>query len=712
MSLWSGPPPPQVIGPVNSTLPIPHAPISVPPQAPPPLRPVAVAMAIVLASWPQDLEPRLQAPNNQQNKIAPLTLTYGQQPVPRAQYNPTLLNTIVSSWPVDVGPLVPRPDDQQQKIVPLTLTYGNQPVPSAFYSPTELNEIVTSWPPDTGPLVPWPDYVQVKNAAVIPPPPVNTYVPIGHGIYPAILQAIHEEAYYEVEVVSAVVSAPTNPDQPPRIGAPIPAPILQSWQPPDPMPWQRPPSVAAILPTGTAPIPNSFYSPTEIVAIVGAWPIDVGPVLPRFTPPSVVPSFPVVSQPPITRPIATPTYAGIVSSWAQDWGAQSAPKSIPATQGTAPIPSGPLSVTEVTSIVGAWAQDWPAQKAAPNAGWNVPPVLIVLPYAPPQRHIWTAWEPPFVAPPKPVQIAPLTLVYGQQPTPTAPLSVSEVSTIVSSWPTSWDAQTGPKSLPSTQGTAPVPCGPLSVPEITNIVAAWPTAWDAQKAAPNASWNVPPVLVVLPYVAPPRLLWTAWEPAWVQPPVPVAIAPLTLPTGQQPVPSAFYSQTELAEVVGSWAPDAGQPPRTPPVAALIPAPPSFVPAPSPQAAIWQAWTDPGPRLPALTGPTPIPPAPPPPVPVAAAFFARLVAAWTQDWPAQTAAPVAAWYVPPSFIVIPRTPLPRLIWTAWEPDPPMPWHPWIYYSGGQPPGPNTIRFRSERLAIARFVGELITVSKVQE
>jgi hypothetical protein len=64
------------------TPPEPHVPIGNQGTSVPPRRAIAFAatMAILVSSWPADLEPRLQRPNDQQTKIAPLTLRYGSQP--------------------------------------------------------------------------------------------------------------------------------------------------------------------------------------------------------------------------------------------------------------------------------------------------------------------------------------------------------------------------------------------------------------------------------------------------------------------------------------------------------------------------------------------------------------------------------------------------------------------------------------------------------
>jgi hypothetical protein len=236
------------------------------------------------------------------------------------------------------------------------------------------------------------------------------------------------------------------------------------------------------------------------------------------TAPPAAPAFPVV---PLPRLIWT--------AWEPPFIAP--PKPVQAVTltlatGTAPSPSSFLSVTELTYLVGTWQQTWSAQQAAPTAAWNVPPLLVSLPRVPVPSHVWTASELPWVAPPRPVQIAPLTLVYGAQPTP----------------------------QPA-----------LSVPELTQTVAMWPQAWEAQRAPSSASWNVPPAAAP-PHINPPQALWTAWEPPFVPPPRPVTVAPLTMVYGTAPRPASPIRPATWAVILGhnpapTWAAQAMAPTTT-------------------------------------------------------------------------------------------------------------------------------------------------------
>lgn len=391
-------PPPASQGPVNSTPPIPHVAIGTQGSQPPRMaRATAVMMVAVLASWPADLEPRLQRPNDtQKTKIAPLTLTYGQQPPrqPPMPY-PTTLTQLVASWPTDVR------------------------VPPRGQS--------TSWFPTV--------------IAQVPAHRSGT-------IHPAILQTI-QELTPRILVVPSGVVAPENPDSPPRqspLSAASVAITLQAWQ----------------------PIPPILLGPES-----AAWnvpPLSV--VVPRTPPPA---HLWTAWQPPFIAPPRPVTIAPLTL-----------------TYGAQPIPIAPLELSTLLSTVARWVETWDAQRAAPQASWNVPPILISLPRTPLPAHIWTAWEPPFIAPPKPVSIAPLTLVYGAQPRPQAPLALSTY---------------------------------------LHTVGLWVESWPAQTQADNAAINIPPVFV--PYRPLAQGILTALQPPWVGPPKPVQIVTLTLPTGTPP-----------------------------------------------------------------------------------------------------------------------------------------------------------------------------------
>jgi hypothetical protein len=81
---------------------------------------------------------------------------------------------------------------------------------------------------------------------------------------------------------------------------------------------------------------------------------------------------------------------------------------------------------------------------------------------------------------KTVQIKPLTLVYGNQPTPQAPESISALVTELKSWEVDWKSQkTGPYT-PSNTG-APV----YVYADLSNAIRAWKIDWNAQAEGPVA-----------------------------------------------------------------------------------------------------------------------------------------------------------------------------------------------------------------------------------
>lgn len=409
-----------------STPPLPHDPI--PAQGDqPPRRSIAAFMAAVVASWPLAVGPILDRPNQEQVKIAPLTLVYGAQPIPVGPVSVARYHQLSTSWPPDLDPTLKAPAYPTIKIAPLTLVYGAQPTPSGPVSVTEYVQLVAMW------QVTWDAQTAPKNAA-FNVPPILSVVPY----------------------------------------RPLSAGILGSWEPP----WVSPPRPVSIvtlsLPTGTAPVPSGPIAPVELYTIVSAWPMGVGPLLP-YAPPRTagVTSQPRADQPPI---------------------------------------AGPMAPIEFWEVNAAWQVTWDAQTYSKNAGWNVPPILSAVVYAPLPRLIWTAWEPPFIAPPRPVSIVTLTLPTGQQPQPQSAL-------------------------------APY--------KLIRIAGMWTEVWDAQTAAPSAGWNVPPLVVRVPFSVLPRLIWTAWEPPFIAPPRPVIVAPLTLPTGVQPPPISPLALSKILLAVQLW-----------------------------------------------------------------------------------------------------------------------------------------------------------------
>lgn len=310
MGIFYNPPPPA--GRTAVTPPEPHVPIGTQGSQPPRYTTVLM-LAVVLASWPQDLEPRLQRPNEQRVKIAPLTFTYGQQP-PRFSVA-SQMAVVGLAWPPDLEPRLGRPNADRIKIAPLTFTYGAQPPPIAPLSVAELTQIVATWP------VTWDAQTAPKNAS------------------------------WNVPLIVAFV---------PRTAAPTL--LWTAWEPP----FIRPQTLVSIapltLPSGTQPQPQPPLATTELAQIVASWPLDVGPTLPWTEPPSVIGTFATVTQPQPQSPLSVVELAQIVGTWAQTWDAQTAAPNAPWNVPVVPPPVAALRLILVNGRLaihlGGMMYDW------------------------------------------------------------------------------------------------------------------------------------------------------------------------------------------------------------------------------------------------------------------------------------------------------------------------------------------------------------------
>lgn len=447
MGIFYHPPQPPT-GSTAATPPLPHDPI--PKQGdPPPRYTTALMLVAVLASWPADLEPRLTRPNDQQQKIAPLTLRYGQQPTPQGPLAIVEYGQLVASWPADLEPRLGRPNDQQQKIAPLTLVYGSSPPP---WRMDRQVSAAASWAPD-----PPQPYVPEQSSAWNVPPPASV------------------------------------PYRPPPLA------IRASWEEPP----NRPPALVSIAPLtlayGTPPVPAGPVSVLEIAQLVGTWPIGVGP---------------------------DPPYAQYLNARLRGTVAVTQPSA------SQPIPQAPLSVVEITQIAATWAQTWDAQTAPKNAAWNVPPILSAVVYAPLPRSIWVAWEPPWIQPPPPVAIATLTLPTGTPP-PIRRAGDQQIAA-VNAWIS--DATVARQPIPS-------------------LVQA-------------------PVQA-LPYAPLPVGIRAAWDTPWIHQPARVVVVTLTLPIGSPPPPRAPFDRQLAAVAAWRSQPDVVVPALKPIAGFSAPPPPIVI-----------------------------------------------------------------------------------------------------------------------------------------
>lgn len=366
---------------------------------------------------------------------------------------------------------------------------------------------------------------------------------------------------------------------------------------------------------------------------------------------------------------------------------QTAPHAPIPAQGGAPPIRGPLAIAAVALIVGAWpatadprpAQLQPRSNFAPLtlAYGDRPPVAGAL--SPQEVALIATWpadkEPrlPRLTPAS--TIAPLTLAYGNAPPITGPLSPAELA-ILQSWPLTAEPRL-PRLLPAslvapltlTYGNQPQIIGPLTAAEIAQLVAAWQPAFVLPLALePTAAWNVP-VVGFIPFTAPPLAILGAWQPAWLAPPRPAGVAPLTLTYGSAPAIVGPLTPFELAELLAAWQPPFVPPSQLQPTAGWNIPLSAYIPGPEFPASILTAWQPPwlAPPRPVGIAPLTLAYGAQPPIvgPLSAQEVAELLASWQAGFTAPPAlAPTAGWNVPlPVFV--PARPLPPSLLAAWQP-----------------------------------------------
>ena len=209
----------------------------------------------------------------------------------------------------------------------------------------------------------------------------------------------------------------------------------------------------------------------------------------------------------------------------------------------------PSSRAAQTAIRAIWDQQpaWAAQSEADGAGWNVAAIVANPP--PPSGVVFASILAAWVAPGWPAQrapwLAPLTLIYGQQPPPISNATQVSIRAIWDSQP-NWSAQSEADGaaigyVPPTIGNPP----PVSLANQITIRASWDVApWAAQSETDNAGWN-PPVQTLPPsgpYFSI-SLLANVWAVTWsAQRAAPIAglIAP------NDPPRSSWVNQRTIAE----------------------------------------------------------------------------------------------------------------------------------------------------------------------
>lgn len=316
--------------------------------------------------------------------------------------------------------------------------------------------------------------------------------------------------------------------------------VVSSW-PPDLEPRLQAPNerqqhiIPLTLAYGSQPTPTAPLTLQERQT-VDAWPKEDWPA--QRSKVSVIPSL-VFGDQPIPAAALTVQERQAVDAWPkEDWPAQrSKVSSIPATlvYGDQPIP-GPLTAPE-RQIIDAQRESWDAQTRPKSLAWSQEVAPLPYPSAPYNQRILNTWQSEQTQLPRPVQIAPLTLTYGDLPAPSSSLSSQDRQTI-DAWPQeSWSSQrsvlstaawttipswqpfvpfqyrtvlsnwpseeeqrphirnlTAPRvvALTLTYGNQPVPTSPLSLQERQSI-DAWPQEnWASQRATISyAAWFAPP-----------------------------------------------------------------------------------------------------------------------------------------------------------------------------------------------------------------------------
>jgi hypothetical protein len=267
-----------------------------------------------------------------------------------------------------------------------------------------------------------------------------------------------------------------------------------------------------------------------------------------------------------------------------------------------------------------------------------------------------AWTPAPAPAQEPSLVAPLI------PAPAAgaptPISRAVSQAIRATWDSqpSWSSQHAALVAPLTliYGQQPPPWNGAAA--MANILATPPLIWSAQDAPPNAGWNFIPPAVNQPTpisIAALMAIRSAWPvEAWSTQRAPW-LAPLTLTYGQQPPTYSLAPQaaTRAAWDVPPWVAQSAADNAGWNASAVIPQ----VPAPSKVvlSSIISAWAPAGWPTQSETdnaGWNFLPPAvqnPPPggPHPTAA----QLASAWSVSWVSQRAAPVAGFVPPPTTVI---------------------------------------------------------------
>jgi hypothetical protein len=306
----------------------------------------------------------------------------------------------------------------------------------------------------------------------------------------------------------------------------------------------------------------SFSIAATMATIVALWPAPLEPVLQRPNNARVqivTLTLPTGDQPRPQKPFLATTLEHANLAWQADWSAQRAPIRVTPSATSQPQPQGPLSVVELDQANRSWQQDWPTQVLTKCAAWYVPPVVST--YVPPGVAMPAAlWlQPPDPQPQqKRLSIVP-TFPQADQP-PVQGQQPALKQQLATSWPIDVGPQTpAPANVPvkiaplqiGSGASQPIPQAPLSATELAQTILSWQVDWPAQTGPKCADWNVPVIPPSVPAPPMPMHVYLASQPP---DPPPVqrlrSIVP-TLTFGDQPIPQAPLSVTELAQFNAAW-----------------------------------------------------------------------------------------------------------------------------------------------------------------
>lgn len=300
MAIFYPPPPHPQVGPVASTLPIPHVPIATAGDQPP-LKEVSavIAMTTTLASWPADQEPRLGQPNNTRLQNA---ATLPAPPtviaiVPYVRLPAHLYATWDEPLEIEAVPTYvvnPANPDQPPRI-------GPQP---------QIAWLLRSWEPPPPPPVQLVRSIVPTFATALPPPIFGPRFLLAE----AIIRSWDEPVRTPRQVLSVANVGTILPVYTPYVT--LPAAITQAWAPVPNVP-PRPVTIATATIPFTADPPRTSVLAKMQAALAWWPPSDLEPRLgkPNNEQQKIAPLTLIAGDAPTPRPPIVQTLLRIIKDW-------------------------------------------------------------------------------------------------------------------------------------------------------------------------------------------------------------------------------------------------------------------------------------------------------------------------------------------------------------------------------------------------------------